>query len=127
MKTCPQCNIHYPDALEFCPQDGTTLPGGSRPTTQAALRRPDRHHHRRPLPRRGEARRGRHGPRSYAARHVIIDKRVAIKVLKTDTEEENAGERFIQEAKSASKIGHANIVDITDFGIHLEATAAPTS
>src|SRR5206468_9474562 len=60
----------------------------------------------------------------YAARHVIIDKRVAIKVLKKEAqEEETAGQRFIQEAKAASKIGHANIVDINDFGVLSDGSA----
>jgi serine/threonine-protein kinase len=54
----------------------------------------------------------------YAARHAIIDKRVAIKVLRREAaQDELAAERFIAEAKAASKIGHQNIVDITDFGV----------
>src|SRR5689334_24382514 len=55
----------------------------------------------------------------YAARHAIIDKRVAIKVLRADSSQadESAAQRFLVEAKAASKIGHQNIVDITDFGV----------
>src|SRR6516225_3553654 len=54
----------------------------------------------------------------YAARHAIIDKRVAIKVLRKEAaKDETAAQRFIAEAKAASKIGHQNIVDITDFGL----------
>ncbi|MDB4968740.1 MAG: serine/threonine protein kinase [Myxococcales bacterium] len=54
----------------------------------------------------------------YAARHAIIDKRVAIKVLRKEAAaDEASAQRFIIEAKAASKIGHQNIVDITDFGI----------
>jgi eukaryotic-like serine/threonine-protein kinase len=53
----------------------------------------------------------------YRARHKIIDKRVALKILKTDaSREKEMAERFVQEAKSASSIGHPHIVDITDFG-----------
>ena len=33
--TCPTCGVRFPDALEFCPQDGTALPGGSVGRTQA--------------------------------------------------------------------------------------------
>jgi serine/threonine-protein kinase len=54
----------------------------------------------------------------YAARHAIIDKQVAIKVLRKEAaQDEAAAQRFIVEAKAASKIGHQNIVDITDFGV----------
>jgi serine/threonine-protein kinase len=54
----------------------------------------------------------------YAARHAIIDKRVAIKVLRKEAAaDEASAQRFIIEAKAASKIGHQNIVDITDFGV----------
>jgi eukaryotic-like serine/threonine-protein kinase len=54
----------------------------------------------------------------YAARHAIIDKRVAIKVLRKEAAaDEASAQRFIIEAKAASKVGHQNIVDITDFGV----------
>ncbi len=56
----------------------------------------------------------------YAARHAIIDKRVAIKVLRKDAARRRGRRpQFIIEAKAASKIGHQNIVDITDFGVLL--------
>ncbi|MET0287631.1 MAG: serine/threonine-protein kinase [Polyangiales bacterium] len=54
----------------------------------------------------------------YEAVHVIIEKRVALKVLREDfSHREDVVERFRQEAKSASRIGHEHIVDISDFGI----------
>ena len=54
----------------------------------------------------------------YKARHVLIDKPVAIKILRKEAAQDAAAvQRFIQEAKSASKINHSNIVDITDFGV----------
>jgi serine/threonine-protein kinase len=54
----------------------------------------------------------------YKARHVLIDKPVAIKILRKEAAQDTASvQRFIQEAKSASKINHSNIVDITDFGV----------
>lgn len=53
----------------------------------------------------------------YAAQHVGLEQRVAIKVLSPRfADEERYRERFIREARSASKIKHRNVVRITDFG-----------
>jgi tRNA A-37 threonylcarbamoyl transferase component Bud32 len=53
----------------------------------------------------------------YEARHSIIGKRVAIKVLlEKFLENQELVARLLQEARLASSIGHQNIVDVTDFG-----------
>jgi serine/threonine protein kinase len=53
----------------------------------------------------------------FAARHAVIERPLAIKVLKREVMREAATiKRFVQEAKAASRIGHPNIVDVTDFG-----------
>jgi serine/threonine-protein kinase len=53
----------------------------------------------------------------YLAEHVLIEKKVAVKILSEELVlREELVVRFQQEAKAASKIGHENIVDITDFG-----------
>lgn len=53
----------------------------------------------------------------YEAQHVLIEKHVALKVLRdTFTSRPDVVERFRQEAKSVSRIGHPNIVDVSDFG-----------
>ncbi|MEZ4362083.1 MAG: protein kinase [Kofleriaceae bacterium] len=53
----------------------------------------------------------------YSARHAVIERPLAIKVLKPEALREAATiTRFVQEAKAASRIGHPNIVDVTDFG-----------
>jgi eukaryotic-like serine/threonine-protein kinase len=53
----------------------------------------------------------------YEALHVVIEKPVAVKVLRhTFTSRPDVVERFRQEAKSASRIGHPNIIDVSDFG-----------
>ncbi|MFT3695124.1 MAG: protein kinase [Kofleriaceae bacterium] len=52
----------------------------------------------------------------YSAKHPVIGKRAAIKVLKPSLSNNPATiERFIQEARSVNAIGHPNIVDIFDF------------
>jgi eukaryotic-like serine/threonine-protein kinase len=53
----------------------------------------------------------------YEARHAIIGKRVAVKVLlEKFLENQELIARLLQEARLASSIGHENIVDVTDYG-----------
>ncbi len=55
--------------------------------------------------------------RVYAAEHVTLRRRLAIKVLKPELARVEANvERFLQEARAASMIAHPNVVDILDFG-----------
>jgi serine/threonine protein kinase len=53
----------------------------------------------------------------YQASHIQIHKPVAVKVLNPEygDDREIAG-RFLQEARTASKLRHEHIIDITDFG-----------
>jgi serine/threonine protein kinase len=54
----------------------------------------------------------------YSAVHVVLDQRVAIKVLHPRlAENERFRARFLQEARAASRIRHPNVVEIRDFGM----------
>ncbi|HVR60614.1 MAG TPA: protein kinase, partial [Polyangia bacterium] len=53
----------------------------------------------------------------YAAEHVDIERKVALKVLRADAAPDaETLQLFRQEARAASKIGSAYICDVTDFG-----------
>lgn len=53
----------------------------------------------------------------YRARHLLIDRPVAVKVLNPRfVEDEAAQVRFRREARAAGRLQHANAVGVTDFG-----------
>ncbi|CAN5902360.1 hypothetical protein BH11MYX3_BH11MYX3_29150 [soil metagenome] len=53
----------------------------------------------------------------YLATHNLLEKQVALKVLHGEfARKADLVERFMQEAKSASRIRHENVIDISDFG-----------
>jgi serine/threonine-protein kinase len=53
----------------------------------------------------------------YGGRHQVIDKQVAIKVLRQEMAgEREVTDRFAMEAKAASAVGSPHIVDTLDFG-----------
>ncbi|HEX6244803.1 MAG TPA: serine/threonine-protein kinase [Polyangiales bacterium] len=115
---CPQCSLEYSNGEVFCPIDGARLApkqgaeagrGSQDPLIGATLS--DRY---RIIRKIGEGGMGI----VYEAEHVMIEKRVGLKVLREDFSSRfDVVERFRQEAKSASRIGHEHIIDISDFGV----------
>lgn len=53
----------------------------------------------------------------YLARHVLIDRLSAIKILREDVgRDKGLRSLFLREAKAVNRINHPNIVEITDYG-----------
>ncbi|HEU4508067.1 MAG TPA: protein kinase [Pyrinomonadaceae bacterium] len=108
MKKCPKCGVEYADQTTLCPADGVALEkeGDSLlGTTLAGKYRIDE--------RLNEGGMGT----VYRGTHVLMDKTVAIKVLRPSlAADEKIVARFSREARAASKISHPNALSVTDFG-----------
>jgi len=61
---------------------------------------------------------GRGGMSSvYLARHLMIDRLAAVKVLRADLSRDAVHrDRFLREARAVNRIQHENVIDITDYG-----------
>jgi serine/threonine-protein kinase len=108
MKKCPQCGVEYPDTTTLCPADGIALEKTDDSligTTLAGKYRIDE--------RLNEGGMGT----VYRATHVLMEKTVAIKVLRPSlAADEKIVARFSREARAASRISHPNALSVTDFG-----------
>ena len=108
MKKCPKCGVEYPDQTTLCPADGIALekdPDSLIGTTLAGKYRIDE--------RLNEGGMGT----VYRGTHVLMDKTVAIKVLRPAlAADEKIVARFSREARAASRISHPNALSVTDFG-----------
>jgi serine/threonine-protein kinase len=108
MKLCPRCSESFADDAGFCPYDGTELARSTDPLVGRTLSA--RYRLIRPLGSGGMA-------LVYLARHVLIDRLSAIKVLRRDLGmSASHRDRFLREARAVNRINHPNIVEITDFG-----------
>jgi serine/threonine-protein kinase len=118
MKICPICKSEYGSGEVFCPNDGSRLTTPSQIHTEGTDPND---------PLIGATLGGRYKVIKaigeggmgivYEAVHEVIEKKVAVKVLRDDfSKRPEVVARFRQEAKSASRIGHEHIVDISDFG-----------
>jgi serine/threonine-protein kinase len=118
MKICPICKSEFGSGEVFCPNDGSRLTTHSQIHTEGTDPND---------PLIGATLGGRYKVIKaigeggmgivYEAVHEVIEKKVAVKVLRDDfSKRPEVVARFRQEAKSASRIGHEHIVDISDFG-----------
>jgi len=107
-RTCSSCGEEVAGTLDRCPKDGTPLFAGEIMARVGKLLKDHEI-----LSVIGDGGMGV----VYRARHVVIEKPVAIKVLHDRfARQKEMVEQFIIEAKAASRIRHPNIIDVTDFG-----------
>jgi serine/threonine-protein kinase len=52
----------------------------------------------------------------WVATNLVLERKVAIKVLHSNTRSDLAEARLLREARAAAQIGHANIIQVFDFG-----------
>jgi eukaryotic-like serine/threonine-protein kinase len=116
MLHCPTCGRHYSADFKFCPEDQSQLEADAT-ISEAVPVDPlvghtldDKYYL--------ESRLGIGGMGTvYRARHMLIDRPVAVKVLNQRfVEDEAARTRFRREARAAGRLQHTNAVTVTDFG-----------
>jgi eukaryotic-like serine/threonine-protein kinase len=111
MATCPKCGTRYASTVRICTHDGTVLND-----------EPDRND-----PHVGKLLDGKYRLDAflsqggmgavYKATHVMLDKRVAVKLIKPElVTSPEVVRRFQREARAASNLNHPNIVAVYDLG-----------
>ncbi len=108
MKVCPVCGKEYSDTSSLCTLDAEVLQSVDDPLLGQTLA--EKYLIEQLIKRGGMG-------SVYRGKHVMMDKTVAVKVLRPSL----AGDdvvvaRFSREAKAASRISHPHAVSVTDFG-----------
>src|SRR5215813_15460632 len=108
MKKCPRCGAEYSDATTLCPSDGTALESVGDSLIGETLAGKYKIEERLSVGGMGAV---------YRGTHILMDKKVAIKVLRPSlAADETIVARFSREARAASKISHPHALSVTDFG-----------
>lgn len=108
MKACPKCGTEYPDTTTLCPSDGVALEKTDDSLLGQILAGKYRIEERLSAGGMGTV---------YRGTHVLMDKTVAVKVLRPSlAADEKIVARFSREARAASRISHPHALSVTDFG-----------
>jgi serine/threonine-protein kinase len=108
MKTCPKCGNEYPDTTTLCPADGFALEKSGDSLLGRTLAGKYRIEEKLSEGGMGTV---------YRGTHVLMDKTVAVKVLRPSlAADEKIVARFSREARAASRISHPHALSVTDFG-----------
>lgn len=112
MKECTICNACFEDDAAVCLTDGDTL----RTTFKGSIDFNEKYRLNRRLGQGGMG-------TVYEATQLILQRRVAIKVLQPNYRNPMAKERFHREALAIARLKHPNIVSVYDFGFSEEGYA----
>src|SRR5713226_1707324 len=108
MKVCPVCGKEYSDTSSLCTLDAEVLQSVDDPLLGQTLA--EKYYIEQLIKRGGMG-------SVYRGKHVMMDKTVAIKVLRPSLAgDDDVVARFSREAKAASRISHPHAVSVTDFG-----------
>ena len=116
MPTCSTCGTNYGATVRICVRDGTPLLAGRADDPYLGKLLDDKY--------RIDSFISAGGMGSvYRAKHVMLDKTVAVKVIKNElVTSEEVVSRFQREARAASNLNHPNIVTVYDLGQTPEGT-----
>lgn len=120
-KVCLQCGKEYGNDKRTCPADGGLLivkkPKAAGGAIQVGDLFVDRYNIVSVLGEGGMS-------LVYQAHHIMMDRKVAIKILKNfESSQDKMLKRFQQEARAASSLSHPNLITIHDFGITTDGHA----
>ncbi len=111
MRQCPSCSTVHDNSLELCPHDGETL---SPPDPLLGVTLDGKY--------RVEVLLGHGGMGAvYRATHVVLDRTVAIKIIRGDfLSSTDREERFRREALAVARLKHAHVVTLYDYSVSPE-------
>jgi serine/threonine protein kinase len=110
-KMCLACSQEFQGEINTCPNDGTALIALNKADPFIGKTLADRYHVTEIIGKGGMG-------VVYLARHEMMDRLVALKMLQAElTQDEMSVRRFQQEAKAASHLSHPHLITLHDFGI----------
>ena len=108
MKSCPRCGTEYAETITLCPSDGAVLQQTGDDLIDQILA--DKYRIEELISEGGMG-------AVYRGTHILMDKKVAVKVLRPSlAADDTIVARFSREAKAASRIAHPHALSVTDFG-----------
>ncbi|HEY9683272.1 MAG TPA: protein kinase [Drouetiella sp.] len=108
-RVCLACGLATQDEITNCPNDGSLLAAGADPLVGTTFL--DKYQITEVLGRGGMS-------AVYKARHLLMDRHVAIKFLRSELVHDNVMlQRFQLESKAVSLLKHPNIITVHDFGL----------